>query len=289
MRQVVFVLALGALAMGAAVAQDAALGTPNLESPNALGDGELRTTIDWRYWDGSNDTFSFLAEYGLTDRIDLGAGYVTFDNLGEPPIAGALRASDLSGPAVWARYVGRRVDGNSWGWSVVPGVEFLDMEGANTAAGASAGDEETVFTLEVPIGIPDGDVLWIVDPKLAVFPDTAPVSGPGGYSLPAYIDTFGTVVGLGLGVVAPISENEKWSVFGDVTPILTGENSIDPDTNDLTVQLPFTVGLRRQLGIAERSHVEVFVTNCAGATTATSLIAAPDQSIGWGARASFVW
>ena len=289
MRHVVFVLALCVLAVGAVSAQDAAPGTPNQKSPNALGDSDFRATIDWRYWDGGNDTFSFLAEYGLTDRLDIGAAYVTFDNLGDPPIAGAWRASELSGPAIWVKYVGREVEGNRWGWSVAPGVEFLDMQGTNPSIGASAGDQETVFTLEVPIGIPDGDVLWLVNPKLADFPDSAPVSGPIGVPLPASIDSFGTVVGLGLGIVAPISENEKWSIYGDVTPILSGDNSIDKDTNDLTAQLPFTVGVRKQLNVAEESYLDLFVTNCSGATTATSLIAAPDQSIGWGARASFTW
>ncbi|MBM3497336.1 MAG: hypothetical protein FJX74_01575 [Armatimonadetes bacterium] len=289
MRHVVLVLALCALAAGVASSQDAALGIPNQKSPNALGDGDIRATIDWRYWDGGNDTFSFLGEYGLTDRLDIGVAYVTFDNAGEPPIAGALRASDLSGPAVWVKYVGREVEGNSWGWTVVPGVEFLDMEGTNTAIGASAGDQETVFTLEVPIGIPDGDILWLVNPKLAAFPDTAPVRGPVGVQLPATIDSFGTIVGLGLGVIAPISENEKWTVYGDVTPILAGDNSIDDSTNGLAVQLPFTAGVRRQLGWGAESSLDVFVTNCAGATTATSLIAAPDRSVGWGVRASATW
>ncbi len=289
MRWVALICALGVLTVGAVSAQDAALGTPNLKSPNAVGDSDFRATIDWRYWDGSNDTLTASVEYGLTDRLDLGAAYVTFDNAGEDPLGGVVRASDLSGPAVWVKYVGREVEGNRWGWSVVPGVEFLDMEGTNTATGMSAGDQETVFTLEVPIGIPDGDVLWLVDPKLAVFPDTAPVSGPVGVPLPAEIDSFGTVVGLGLGVVAPIGTGGHWKVYGDVTPILAGDNSLDDATNDLTIQLPWTVGVRRQTHLAEDSYVDLFVTNCAGGTTATSLIAAPNQSVGWGARASFVW
>jgi hypothetical protein len=274
MRWFALLCVLSVLAVGAVPAQDCGLGTPSLKSPNALGDEDFRATVDWRWWDGSNDTFAFLAEYGVTDRLDLGAGYVTFDNLGEPPIAGALRASDLHGPAVWLKYVGREVEGNRWGWSVAPGVEFLTMEGTNTAIGATAGGDETVFSLEVPIGIPDGDVLWMVTPKLATFPDTAPVTGPIGIQLPAEIDSFGTVVGLGLGVVAPIG---------------TGDNSIDPDTNDPTVQLLFGAGARRALHVADESYLDLFVTNASGPTTATSLIAAPDQSVGFGARVSVCW
>jgi hypothetical protein len=289
MRWVALICALGVLAVGAVSAQDAALGTPNLKSPNAVGDSDFRAAIDWRYWDGSNDTFTGSVEYGLTDRLDLGAAYVSFDNVGEAPLGSAVRASSLKGPAIWVKYVGREVEDNQWGWSVVPGVEFLDMQGTNTVTGASAGDDESVFTLEVPIGIPDGDVLWMISPKLAAFPDTAPVTGPIGISLPAEIDSFGTVVGLGLGVVAPIGTGGHWHVYGDVTPILAGDNSIDPATNGLTAQLPWTAGFRRQVDVAEDAYVDLFVTNCSGGTTATSLIAAPDRSVGWGVRASLTW
>jgi len=273
------------------VAQDAALGTPNLKSPNALPNSDFRATIDWRYWDGSNDTFTGAVEYGLSDRLNLGAAYVSFSNAGEPLIGGALRASDLQGPAVWLKWVGRPVDAEKgqWGWSVVPGIEILDMQGTNTAIGASAGDTETVFTLEAPVGIPDGDVLWMIDPKLAVFPDTAPVTGPPGVQLPAAIDSFGTVVGLGLGVVAPIGTGGNWHVYGDVTPILTGDNAIDAATNTPSIQLPWTAGFRRHLDLAKDTYVDVFVTNCSGGTTASSLIATPDRSVGFGARASFTW
>jgi hypothetical protein len=275
----------------AAVAQDAALGTPNLKSPNALTKSDFRATIDWRYWDGSNDTLTGTVEYGLMEKLSLGAGYVDFANEGVAPIGGAVRASDLSGPAVWAKWVGRPVDAENdqWGWSIVPGVEILDIEGTNTAIGASAGDTETVFTLEVPIGIPDGDVLWMVDPKLAVFPDTEPVTGPIGIGLPATVDSFGTVVGLGLGVVAPIGTGGHWHVYGDVTPILTGDNSIDPATNGLTIQLPWTAGFRRSVGLGKESYVDVFATNCSGGTTASSLIATPDGTVGYGVRASVTW
>jgi len=278
------------LAAGVA-AQDAALGTPNLKSPNALANDDFRATIDGRDWDGSNDTITGTVEYGLSDRLNLGVGYVDFANEGEALIAGALRASDLSGPAVWAKWVGRPVDAENdrWGWSVVPGLEILDIQGTNTVIGASAGDTETVFTLEVPIGIPDGDVLWIVNPKLAVFPDTEPVTGPIGIALPAAVDSFGTVVGLGLGVVAPIGTGGNWHVYGDVTPILTGDNSIDDVTNTPGIQLPWTVGFRRHVDVAKDSYVDLFVTNCAGGTTASSLIATPDRSVGYGVRASVTW
>lgn len=293
MRLTLGLTALGLLVVLAAtaVAQDAALGTPNLKSPNTLADDDFRATIDWRYWDGSNDTFTGTVEYGLSDRLSLGVGYVTFANAGEAPIAGAVRASDLDGPAVWAKWVGRPVDteNGKWGWSVVPGLEILDIEGTNTAIGASAGDTETVFTLEVPIGIPDGDVLWMVNPKMAVFPDTEPVTGPIGITLPAEVDSFGTVVGLGLGVVAPIGTKGKWHVYGDVTPILAGDNSIDDATNTPGIQLPWTAGFRRSVDWGKDSYVDVFVTNCAGGTTASSLIATPDRSVGYGIRASFTW
>ncbi|MBM3475217.1 MAG: hypothetical protein FJX75_18300 [Armatimonadetes bacterium] len=285
-------LCLLAVLATASVAQDDALGTPNLKSPNALAKNDFRTTIDWRYWDGSNDTFTGTAEYGLLNKLTIGAGYVDFDNAGVPPILGAVRASDLSGPAVWAKWVGRPVDPTipQWGWSIVPGVEILDMQGTNTAIGASAGDTETVFTLEVPIGIPDGSVLWMIDPKLAVFPGTAPVTGPIGIGLPASVDSFGTVVGLGLGVTAPLGPGKNWKVYGDVTPILCGDNAIDNTTNTPTIQLPWTLGVRRHVNLASNSCVvDAFLTNCSGGTTATSLIATPDGSVGYGVRASVTW
>jgi hypothetical protein len=276
-------------AIGAVAAQDGGVVTPNLKSPNAIADNDFRFSIDWRYWNGGNDTFTALGEYGITDRLSVGVNYVTFDNLGKPPIAGALRASSLEGPGGWLKYVGREAEGNTFGWAVVPGVEYLDLNGTNTALGTSAGGKETVFTLEVPIGIPDGDALWTIDPKLAVFPDTEPVTGPDRVAQLAEVDSFGTVLGLGLGVVAPLGPGGNWWVYGDVTPILSGDNSIGKATNALTIQLPWTFGVRRQVDLGEECYVDLFATNASGGTTATSLIAAPDRSVGFGARASILW
>jgi hypothetical protein len=282
-------LCLLVVAIGAVAAQDGGVVTPNLKSPNAIADSGFRFSVDWRYWDGGNDTFTATGEYGITDRLSVGASYVTFDNVGEPAVGGAVRASSLKGPGLWLKYVGQEVEGNTYGWAIAPGVEYLKLNGTNTALGASAGGKESIFTLEVPIGIPNGDALWTINPKLAVFPDTEPVTGPIGVSLPAEVDSYGTVLGLGLGVVAPLGPGGNWWVYGDVTPILSGDNSIDEDTNRLTMQLPWTFGVRRQVDLGEECYVDLFATNASGGTTATSLIAAPGRSVGFGARASILW
>jgi hypothetical protein len=219
--------------------------------------------------------------------------YVRFDNVGRPPIAGALRASEVDGPGVWLKYVVRDTEPGSWGAAVIPGVEFLDIFGTNQAIDATAGDQETVFTLECPIGIPTGDALWIIDPKLATFPSTAPVfAGPGtpvGMVLPAEIDSFGTVFGVGLGGIAPLGPTGRWWVYANVTPILAGDNAIDAATNDPTIQLPWTAGIRWDADVDESLSVDVFATTAAGGTTATSLLAAPDKTVAIGARAVWAW
>jgi hypothetical protein len=281
-------LCLLALAIGPIAAQDAALGTANLASPNVLPGGDVRVSVDWRYWESGNDTVTGAIDYGITDTLQIGVTYANFDNVGQPPIAGALRASDLEGYGGTVTWQAKPVEPGSWGVAIAPGVEYLDMLGTNLAIGANAGDEETVFTAEVPFGIPDGDALWIINPKVAVFPDDAPTSQPIGppVAIPQTIESFGTVVGIGLGIVAPLGSTGDWWVHGDATPIIAGDNTIHEVTNDLHRVLPWSFGVRWDTGLTDNSYLDVVITNAAGGTTATSLIAAPDRSVSVGGKLS---
>ncbi len=283
-------LCLVALLAAPLVAQDSALGTTGLASPNALDNGDVRVEIDWRYWERGNDTISGLIAYGISDRLDVGVTYVDFDNTGLPVVGGAPRRSELDGPGIHLKYVGRPVREGSWGWTVIPGVEILDMSGTNLPIGAFAADEETVFTLEVPIGIDAGDALVIISPKIADYPGTQMTGGPVGIILPATVKHFDTIFGIGCGIVAPLGSTGDWWIHGDVTPILAGDNSINEKTNMVRTQVPWSLGVRWEATfLTDESFIDFFITNTAGPTTATSLLGAPDGSVAFGGSASVEW
>lgn len=271
-----WVLCLVVLTIAPTFAQDAGIGTGLLTSPNALGKGATRIELDWRHFDGGNNTIGGAVEYGLSDRLDIGVSYVDFGNTSL--IAGVARNSSLDGPGVRVRWVGREVEEGSFGWALIPGVEFLDM--SSRVGGTVAGADEQALTLEVPIGIPDGDALWIVAPRLVDYPDfmTASIGPP--------IRHFGTIVGLGLGIVAPIGGSD-WSVWGDMTPIIEGENSVDPTTGLPAVQLPWSIGVRWAGDLlTDDTNISIYATNTSGATPATSIIATPGSDLGFGAAVS---
>ena len=93
---------------------------------------------------------------------------------------------------------------------------------------------------------------------------------------------FGDVIAVGIGV---LHEAEEFSVVGDLVLVVDGDNSIDEVTNLPTDELVWSAGGSWH-GEESSVRVDLFVTNAAGPTGASSIIATPDQSVGVGLRVS---
>jgi len=74
----------------------------------------------------------------------------------------------------------------------------------------------------------------------------------------------------------------KLTLVGDVMGIADGNNVVNSTTGGVDNQLIWSAGGNWLLGGPFSSVVKVFATNAMGPTVATSIIGAPDNSVGFG-------
>jgi hypothetical protein len=173
------------------------------------------------------------------------------------------------------------------------GVELPNSRGRNLTIQERADSHHPIFTLAYSLqrsrpraGKPPR-IVWRVAPRLA-FGESSVRSSPG-----ETLSNFGTVGGLELGVQTSI--DPSWDVQGTVIPLWTGDNTIDPQTGRLDRAVVWSLGAgyrpyRKGDPPGHPSspwHVEAFLTNAAGPTGATSLLAAVDGSVAPGLRLSY--
>lgn len=257
----------------------AQMGTPNLAPATPWQTADVEAAMEARVWEGDgNETFAVSVRGQVNDNADVQISYFTMDTEGEDPINGAVRQSDLGLLAFGFTWPvaegGTRI-------SVRPGFEFVvdGAEGTNTVTGQSGLWNNPILTLAVPVEWAlSGDTMVLVEPKAALFDSQARTS------FGTAIEGFGSVIGIGAGV---IHDMDGWQLFGDATAVVEGDNSIDESTNAVTDEFVFCGGVRWHAD--EDWTVDVFATNAAGPTGATSLIAAPDQSMGVGVRVGGVF
>lgn len=274
-------LAFVVVVLSAALAQTP---TPNLTSAYVWdGRRDFVWDADSRFWEGGDNFTWYVGFRGrVTDRAEARVGFVAFDNLGDEPIGGvggstsALRASNYK--ALCVQFKARLGRCERPAVALVFGADFRTsgVRGTNSSSGAFAWEKDAIFTLAVPLqwGTDADRTVWLLQPKVAWF-DRRLATSVGGT-----IPGFGTVVGMGGGVVHRLGED--WWFVADVTAILDGDNSIDDLTNMVEDQVVWAAGVRWQP--TDGTTIEAFATDATGPTGATSLIAAPDGSVGFGLR-----
>ncbi|GEM_PF-4749828 len=254
-----------------------ALGTPNLPGVEPQGKGSTSVWGEARVWEGDNWTFAAGVRANVGEDSDVELTIFNLDTSGEDAINGAVRDSEATLIGLNYRWVAFRNERVSL--AVIPGAEFPidDMEGTNTAIPATAmsGDLIPLISLPVEHVLADGTILRVV-PRYVGFDDNPELANG------TTIEGFGDVIGLGFGLRRQI---EEFAVMGDVTVILDGNNSIDENTNEPTDEFVWSAGGSWQ-GVDSPVRVDLFVTNAAGPTGASSIIATPDQSVGIGLRVS---
>ncbi|MEA3402518.1 MAG: hypothetical protein U9R79_14870 [Armatimonadota bacterium] len=258
---------------GCAVAQS---GTPNWASAHPWHGESIEAAGQVRVWEGDgNETVSVGVRGAMGENADARVQYFVMDTEGDDPINASLRRSKLG---VLAFTFTWPVTEGDYMVSVQPGFEFITagMRGTSAVTGQSAVSDDVVTTLAVPV-----ELAWSDSTRLIVGPKAACYGSTARTTFGTSIDSFGTIVALGGGVVHDFG---TWELFGDAAAVVEGNNTINETTNLVDDDFVWSAGARWQTGGPEDWVVDLFATNAAGPTAATSLLAAPDQSVGVGLR-----
>lgn len=250
-------------------------GTPNLPAAEPWASSDTLLWGEGRFFDGGQ-TYSAGVQARVGQDTEAGLTLFHLTTSGDDPIAGAVRDSEATLIGLNVKWLAYR--GDQIAVSVLPGIEYPigDMEGTNTTIPATAVSDDIILELAVPVEYitEDGLILRAV-PKYVGFDDSPSVNG-------TTIDGFGDVIALGLGGTY---SDVEWSAMADVAIVLSGDNSIDADTNEPTDEMVWSAGGSWH-GIDSDVRIDLFVTNAAGPTAASSIIATPDNSVGVGIRVS---
>ncbi len=271
------VIALFALSAGASWAQ---MGTPNLPSATPW-QGADAYRAEGRFFQEDNQTWGVFFRGANGERADGMFGYFDWETTGEDPIGGAVRQSDYEAVVIdlkWLLYEGSPAVAVRGGADLPLG----NPRGTNLSTTSAALGSGPIPVVSVPVefGIV-GDATVVVEPKYIWFDD--PLSVVGGGS----VEGWGEVFMLGAGVRWPISE--RTDVVADAAYPLSGTNSIDEVTNEVTEALAWSAGISHMIGGSGDWQIDLFATTAAGPTPATSSIATPDQSVGGGVSVSGTW
>jgi hypothetical protein len=257
-------------------------GTPNLGTA-AIQTQDARWFVEGRIYDvddntqewSDNTTFSLGFAAPINEKTEFNLAYSVINNTNADPIGGGALGTAWD-RSVLAPYLKRVFsnDGDS-AISLTIGADVALSQAEGTSAGGTAYEDD--FTpaakLQLEWGDP-GEVQWQLAAQVAFWDTWAATDVDGA------IPGFGTVVGLGGGISVPMGA--KLTLVGDVMGIAKGENVVNSTTGAMDNQLIWSAGGNWLLGGPSSSVLKVFATNAMGPTPATSIIGAPDNSVGFG-------
>jgi len=256
-------------------------GTPNLGT-SQLVQTDSRWFVDARFFDTDSDTqdwydnatWSLGFAAPINEKTQFSLMYSNVSNTGKDPINGALRRSDRP---VLSPSVKRLISGASSKAAVA--LEIGADVGTRRATGKNLTSGEITYQdnftpaakLQVEWGTPGG-FQWQLASQVAFWDTICNTSTGSG------IRGFGTVVGVGGGVVLPFGK--KLTIVADAMGLVKGDNYINEDTNQPDNTIVWSAGGRWALGGASNSVLSVYATNSMGPTLGSSVIAAPGDSVG---------
>lgn len=249
-------------------------GTPNLRS----GTVYQGPTVGWgevRVWNDDAQTFSAGITGRVKDRLDATIGLTDIET--DDPVGGIVRSTDLQVLSLDFRW-----QASQGGWMIAfnPAIDLAtrDIVAVNTVTHEFADWGDAFPSLGLIFERQCGSCTVIVNPRVAFWEGTMMASNG------TLLDGFGTVVGVGFG--ARKQFGSRLQLSADVTPILSGDNSVDGDTNTVDKSLVWGAGGSYLLIPSHNTWVSVFGTNAFARTGATSLLAAPDDSVSLGVGVS---
>ncbi|MFP4249951.1 MAG: hypothetical protein ACLFU7_09855 [Armatimonadota bacterium] len=257
--------------------QHTSYNTPNLQCAEPWTEESILVWGDVRTWELDNWTFATGARTSVGEEMDAELTFFHMDTSGDDQIDGAVRDSEMTLLGLNFKWLARRTDRMTI--SVIPGAEFPlgDIKGTNTATSGTARSDDLIPVLAVPFDFSaQENTIFRLVPRYVGF-DERPQLADGGT-----VPGFGDVLAIGVGVLHDFGE---YSVVADGAFLADGDNSINDADNTLTDEFIWSVGGTWHPR-AKDMRLDVFATNAAGPTAASSIIAAPDSSIGLGVRVS---
>ncbi len=269
---VVMVVAMFVVCLSGAWAQH---GTVNLPSASPWLEDGTEVTAQVRMWDG-NETYDINLRGSLGSSSEIQIGWFSMSTAGDDPVNAAVRSSDLDLMTLSVLTILSEPD-SDWRAGLRAGAEFpTDVtRGANTVTGGVASQRRAIPVISLPFewGNPDR-LIVIVEPKAVGFDADMTASDGSGI-----VEGFGNLMLFGAGVRCKVGGVD---LFADAAYPLTGDNSVDEATNRVEKALAWSAGGSYFVGGSHDWTIDIFATNTAGPSPATSTIATPDQSIGVG-------
>jgi hypothetical protein len=237
-------------------------------------------SLDLRFFEAGEGYVALGWQQQWSPRIHNRLNLLWFESRADNPgIAGDTWETAVSLGEIGSR---RRVcrSGSQELWLDLGG-EWHSSKGTNATIGEWAQTRRPIPTLGLLAeGNLRGERLkYRVGPRMALF-ESSVVATTG-----ERLRSFGKVVGLEVGLQARV--NPSWEVYGTAIPILSGDNTIDPDTGRVDQDIVWSAGVKYRPRESSRWRLELYATNSAGPTAATSLIAAVDQSAAPGLRVHY--
>ena len=257
-------------------------GTPNLGT-SQLVQTDSRWFVDARFFDTDRDTQNWYdnATWSLgfaapiNEKTQFSLMYSNVSNT-DKYANGALHEIDRP---VLSPSVKRLISGASSKAAVAleigadVGIRRATDKNLTSGEIAYQGNFTPAAKLQVEWGTPGG-FQWQLASQVAFWDTICNTSTRSG------IRGFGTVVGVGGGVVLPFGK--KLTIVADAMGLVKGDNYINEDTNQPDNTIVWSAGGRWALGGASNSVLSVYATNSMGPTLGSSLIASPGDSVGIG-------
>lgn len=275
--QLVVALLVGLLgAVAVAYAED---GTPNLGTAQ-INQVDSRWFIEARHFDAGgtlgewqdNQTYSIGFSTPVNEKTEFGMMYASSKILTNEGL-GSMR-TDRKVLSPWLKY---RINGLEKNWALTLSLgSDIALEDATTRLGTTIVAKDDDFTPAARLQLEFGKgVRWQLAAQGALW-DNPRITNAS----PA-VEGYDTLISVGGGLVWPVSS--KLCLAGDVMVPVDGDNYFDVDTRQVDTEPVWSAGLSWKISPATNTTLSVFATNAWGPTLAESIIASPENAVGFGA------
>jgi hypothetical protein len=258
-----------------AVAAEAPFATLNNLPARALPDSTRAAELGVRMFASDDVAYSGSVRAGLRDGWQVALTLNAFradndDTLGADQVESTWRGGELS--AFKSLSLSER---SSIGLQVA--VEIRDSKARVKTTGVFTKDDDSLWSLALPASLKVNDKLDLEATLKGVFFNKHLRSSAGNS-----VEGYGDVVALTLGGRFALSP--AISLGADITPILSGDNSIDDNSGQVDDTQVWSLSARYAISAALAA--EVFATNGSGTSMATSVIGSSGDDVFGGVRLS---
>ncbi|BAQ63293.1 hypothetical protein [Geminocystis sp. NIES-3709] len=238
-----------------------------VETANVLPQGAIYTSYGANLFSKGSEgggiglqTYNASIEYGINDKLQIGAGLSFFDDVLGSRFNG--KATDFGFLSLAPNFKYQFINQDNYNVAVVGSLEFIKITGENglfTPTNRSDSSTTVGGTIQVPFTYTSSNTYqWHVVGGLTVLPDS--INGGG--------DFYGTFFNIGTGI--SFKFDERFGFFGDINvPLGPGGNSVNT-RGDITKSVVWSAGLNYLH--SPNVGIDLSITNRLGSTPATKLL-----------------